>query len=106
VNAYRAETGSDRLRKNAARRGAIGSWRLAVNLYSASIYYRIDDLGELASGFRQGIKVVLAGTARLDETSMTQERKVVADSGLALSAEVRAKLGHISLFFTKKHQYL
>ncbi len=37
---------------------------------------------------------------------MAQERKVVADSGLALSAEVSAKLGHISLFLTEKHQYL
>ncbi len=101
----RLKTGSDRLGKNRVR-GAIGSFRRPVSLYNDSTYYGIDDLSELASGVCKRIEVVLAGTARLDETSMTQERKVVADSGLALGAEVRAKLGYISLFFTKKHQYL
>jgi len=49
---------------------------------------------------------VLAGTAGLDKTTMTQKRKVMADRGLTLSAEVGAKLSDISLFFTEKHQYL
>jgi hypothetical protein len=71
-----------------------------------SAHDRVDNLGELSAGFRQGIEIVFAGTSRLDETSMTQERKVVADSGLTLSAKVGAKLGYISLLFAQKHQYL
>jgi hypothetical protein len=49
---------------------------------------------------------MFASPTGLDQTSMTQERKVVADGGLTLSAEVSAKLSHISLFLTEKHQYL
>jgi hypothetical protein len=75
-------------------------------LGKSSAYYRIDNLRQFASGFGQRIKVVLAGTARFDESTVTQQREMVADGGLALSAEIGTKLGHISFSFTEKHQYL
>ena len=72
----------------------------------SSVHDRIDDLGQLASRFGQGIEIVLAGAARLDQTAMTQEGKMVADSGLALRAQIGAELGDIPLFFAQEHQHL
>ena len=66
----------------------------------------IDDLGELAAGLGQGIEVVLAGAARLDQPAVAKQRQVMADGGLALGAEVRAQLGDISLLLAQEHEHL
>ena len=63
-------------------------------------------MSQLAARFRQGIKVVLARASRLDETAVTKQCEVVANGRLALSSQIGAELGHISLFLTQEHQEL
>ncbi len=53
---------------------------------------RIDNFGKLAPSVGQGVEIMLACAARLDQPSMPQEREVMAHRGLAL----RAKVGHSS----------
>ena len=73
---------------------------------SASVHDRIDDMGQLAAGVGQGIKIVLAGAARLDQAAMTQQSEMMADRRLALGAQIRAELGDIALFFVQEYQHL
>ena len=51
---------------------------------------RIDDVGQLAARVGQGIEIVLARAARLDQAAMTQQGKMMADRRLALRAQIRA----------------
>ena len=97
----RVTAASSPIRYAAPSRGAGTAHR-----QSASAHDGIDDVGQLAPRVGQGIKIVLAGAARLDQAAMTQQRKMMADCGLALGAQIRAELGDIALFFAQEYQHL
>ncbi len=61
---------------------------------------------KLTSRVGQGVEIVLAGAARLDQAAVTQECEMVADRGLALRSQIRAELGDIALFLAQKYQHL
>jgi len=64
------------------------------------------NLGKLPSRVRQGVEIMLASASRLDQAAVAQQRKVVADGGLALGPEIGAELSDVSLPLAEQHEHL
>ena len=60
---------------------------------------------QTGSGVRQAVEIILALTARGDDSAVPQERQVMADRGLAL-AQLGAQSTHVPLSFGKNQDHL
>ena len=66
----------------------------------------IHNLGQFPAGVRQSVEIMLPGSSRLDQSTVTQEGQVMANGGLTLGSEIGAEFRDIPLLLAQQHQNL